>query len=153
MNTRFYRIGAWAWIVCGLGHSTLDVLSRLQPSSSTKVDDLLRGESFVLGGQQRTYYEVFMGISLMMGLAIALVGALLLFIGRLSLTSRQARQVVAIALVASLTGLGISIALEPWPAVLWYAIAAPCFAVALRAGPTRRAWHSRQTSGLAGSHS
>jgi hypothetical protein len=112
-----FRIGAWAWIVCGLGHTSLDVLSRVKPSGSTKVDDFLRTQQFLLGGQERTYYEVFMGISIMMGLAIALVGALLLFVSRLPLPATQARQLTLIAFVASLTGLGISIACEPWPAI------------------------------------
>ncbi len=55
-----YRVGAWCWVVTGLGHVALDVALQLAPASADKasLDAALRGHVFAVGGVQRTMLDV-----------------------------------------------------------------------------------------------
>ncbi|MDI6100312.1 hypothetical protein QLQ12_17030 [Actinoplanes sp. NEAU-A12] len=127
-----FRIGAWSWIVCGTGHSILDVAMRLSPSlEEERVDAVLRGQVMNLGGVSRTSYEVMQGISLAMGAAIVTVGVLLLYIGRLSSSTGRTRPAVLIGLVASVLMLGLAVALLPSPPIVLFSVATAAFGFAL----------------------
>jgi MFS family permease len=134
-STLAYRIGAWSWIVCGVGHTVLDVAMRLSPKpDEERVDAALRAHVFELGGIQRTSYEVMQGISLAMGVAIVTVGVLLLFVGRLASSSDRTRPAILIGLVTSVVMLGLSVALLPSPPIVLLTVASVSFGIALLRG-------------------
>ncbi|MBG0566479.1 LIC_13387 family protein [Actinoplanes aureus] len=136
------RIGAWSWIVCGAGHSLLDIAMRLSPElDGERVDAVLRDHVMELGGISRTSYEVIQGISLAMGVAIVAVGVLLLYVGRLASSAGQARPAVLIGLVASVVMLGLAGALLPSPPIVLFSVASVAFGIALVRGD--RAAHAR----------
>ena len=133
-----YRIGAWSWIVCGAGHSILDIAMRLSPTlDEERVDAVLRDQVFALGGISRSSYEVMQGISLAMGVAIVTVGVLLLCIGRLASSAGRARPAVLIGLVASVVKLGLAGVLMPSPPIVLFSLASVAFGIALVRGRPR----------------
>lgn len=138
-SARAYRIGAWSWIICGTGHSILDIAMRLSPKAGgDRVDAVLRDQVFELGGISRTSYEVMQGISLAMGVALVTVGVLLLHIGRLASAAGRARPAVLIGLVASVVMLGLAGALLPSPPIVLFTVASVAFGIALARAPEHR---------------
>ncbi|MGW4720765.1 LIC_13387 family protein [Nocardia sp. NPDC004260] len=132
MRIPFYRIGAWCWIITGIGHSAGDVYLRLRPSAEDKTfEAVLRNEPFELMGTQRSHYQLFMGFSLAMGIAMALVGVLFLMLARFAAEPGQARQAGFVGLAASLGLLMLSVALEPPPPIVLFALASLAFAAAV----------------------
>jgi ABC-type Na+ efflux pump permease subunit len=132
MRIPFYRVGAWCWIITGLGHTAGDVYLRLMPSDDDEAfDAVLRNQTFELMGAQRSHYELFMGFSLAMGISIALVGVLFLMLARFAAEPRQARQAGFVGLAASLGLLALSAALEPPPPIVLFTLASLAFAAAV----------------------
>lgn len=132
IDTRYYQAGAWLWIATGVTHDALDLVSRVSPTASDKtLDEAMRNMPFDYFGLARTYYEVSMGISLGMGLAMVFAGVLLLFIRHVAVDVRHMRQAAVIGLVGSLTLLAISVAFEPPPPIVTFALASLSFAAAL----------------------
>ncbi|MFD4432518.1 hypothetical protein [Nocardia sp. NPDC058497] len=133
MRIPFYRIGAWCWIIAGLGHTVGDVVfTRLMPTDADKAfDDVLRNQPFELVGSQRNHYELFMGFSLIMGISVALVGVLFLMLARFAAEPRQTRQAGFVGLAASLGLLALNVALEPPPPIVLFTLASLAFAGAV----------------------
>lgn len=134
MSFRFYRIGAWLWIITGIVHNTGDVLSRLFPSAAkAPVRAALRDLPFELLGMNSDYYKLTMGFSLAMGTSIALVGVLFLLIARLTAgIAAQARPACFVGLAGSVALLAISVAvLQLPPPMVTFALASLAFAAAL----------------------
>jgi hypothetical protein len=139
MNFRFYRIGAWSWIITGVVHSTIDILTRLFPSAAKEpARATLRNLSFELIGMRNDYYSLIMGFSLAMGTSIALAGVLFLLIARLAAdTTDRARPACFVGLAASVGLLALSVTvLQLPPPIVTFALASLAFAAALFT-PTR----------------
>jgi hypothetical protein len=139
MHGRFYRCGAWLWIVTGVVHTTADVLMRLFPSAAkAPVRTALRALPFDLLGMRSDYYRLTTGFSLAMGTAIALAGVLFLVIaGLVGETAERARPACWIGLVASVGLLALMVTvLQLPPPIITFALASLAFAAALVA-PTR----------------
>ena len=133
MPNRFYSAGAWCWIATGTVHDALDVIMRISPpESEAPLNATLRALPFDLLGMGRSYYEVTMGISLGMGLAMVFTGVLFLFVARTVTDTRHAHQAAMIGLGASLAMLAIAVSFEPLPPIVTFGLASLCFAAALR---------------------
>ncbi|MEV4491304.1 hypothetical protein AB0K04_14430 [Micromonospora coxensis] len=132
MRNTVYRVGAWCWIITGLGHTATDIAMRLSPSDTDReFDAMLRDHPFALMGMQTSHYELFMGFSLAMGLAIALVGILFLMLERFASEPGQVRVAGTVGLATSLALLALSVALLPPPPIVLFTIAGVAFAVAV----------------------
>ena len=139
MNFRFYRIGAWLWIITGVVHNTADVVSRLFPSAAEEpVSTALRNLPFELLGMRSDYYRLTTGFSLAMGTSIVLAGVLFLLIARLTVdTADRARPACFIGLAASVCLLALTVTvLQLPPPIVTFALASLAFAAALFT-PTR----------------
>lgn len=139
MNFRFYRIGAWLWIITGVVHTMSDILGRLFPSPAKEpVRSTLRSLTFELVGMSNDYYNLIMGFSLAMGASIALVGILFLMVARLAAgTPDRARAAGLVGLAGSLGLFSLAITvLQLPPPIITFALASLAFATALLA-PTQ----------------
>ena len=139
MSFRFYRIGAWLWIITGVVHNTGQLLARLFPSAANEpVRAALRDLPFELLGMRSDYYRLITGFSLAMGTSIALVGVLFLLIARLVAdTADRARPACFVGLAASVGLFALSVTvLQLPPPIVTFALASLAFAAALFA-PTR----------------
>lgn len=139
MNFRFYRIGAWLWIMTGVIHTMSDISGRLFPSPAKEpIRATLRGLTFELVGMSNDYYNLIMGFSLAMGTSIALVGILFLMVARLVPgTPDRARSARFVGLVGSLGLFALAITvLQLPPPIITFALASLAFAAALLA-PTQ----------------
>ena len=132
MRSPFYRVGAWCWIVTGVGHTVTDVALRLSPPEADReFDAVLRDHPFELMGGRTSHYDLFMGFSIAMGLAIGLVGFLLLMLDRFATKPDQKRTTGIIGLAASSGLLALSIAWMPPPPILFFSIATVAFTIAV----------------------
>ncbi|WP_368564308.1 hypothetical protein [Pseudoxanthomonas sp. UTMC 1351] len=134
MVFRFYRTGAWLWIITGITHNLFDLLSRLFPSAAKEpVRTALHNLSFEFLGMHSDYYQLTMGFSLAMGTSIALAGVLFLLIARLTTdTAVRARPACVVGLVASMVLLALSVTvLQLPPPMVTFALATLAFAAAL----------------------
>ncbi len=134
MSFRFYCIGAWLWIITGVGHSIADVLSRAFPSAADKLADAALSDlPFEFFGMNSDYYRLTMGFSLAMGTSIALVGVLFLLIAGLAAnTTDRARPACFVGLAASVGLFVLSVAvLQLPPPIITFALASLAFAAAL----------------------
>lgn len=136
---RAFKVGAWAWIATGAGHTLGDIYSRVSAAgTTTALDDAMRAEPFDLMGLHRTYYDVTMGFSLAMGTCMVCVGILFLWIVRV--TGQQSlRPAALLALAMSAVALGITAWLEPPPPIVLFTLACFAFALAARSAQPREA--------------
>lgn len=137
--TLAYRVGAWCWIVTSIGHLSLDAALSLAPASpdSARLNAAMRENVFAIGGIRRTSLDVMNGISITMGLAIALVGILFLMIARVAGSAEQMRGATALGLVASLASLTVAAIFLPLPPIVLFTVSSASFAVALWKLPRR----------------
>ena len=134
MSFRFYRIGAWLWIITGVTHNLFDLLSRLFPSAAKEpVRTALRNLPFEFLGMNSDYYKLTMGFSLTMGTSIALVGVLFLMIARLTTDNAvRTRPACLVGLAASVVLLALSVTvLQLPPPMATFTSASLAFAAAL----------------------
>ncbi len=133
-SLRLFRVGAWCWVVTGVGHTLADLSLRTFPSSEGEaVDDFLRAHSLEVLGLDRTYYAVTMGFSLLMGLCLVFVGILLLRLAALG-RDQGLRPPAMLGLVLTAPALAISAWLEPPPPIVVLGVACLAFALAARGG-------------------
>ncbi|WP_436496053.1 LIC_13387 family protein [Actinokineospora sp. HUAS TT18] len=134
MHPLLYRVGAWCWIITGVGHLTGEVLLRL--SNPTDADAALRGHFFELMGTRRSLMDMMTGFGIAMGVAILLVGVLFLLIARLTADSPgRARPAGLMGLAASVGLLALAIAVLPPPPIATFTVASLAFAAALIVKP------------------
>ena len=153
MSSILYRVGAWCWIVTGLAHLIIDAALSLAPASpdSARLNAAMRAHAFAVGGIRRTTLDLFNGISITMGLAIAVAGVLFLMIARFAETMERARGAAAFGLVASLTSLAVAVVFLPIPPIVTFTVSSTSFGVSLwKLRATERALPSR-TAGSIGS--
>ncbi|MFI6292786.1 hypothetical protein ACIBEJ_14445 [Nonomuraea sp. NPDC050790] len=130
MRVPLYRTGAWCWIITGVGHTAGDLALRISsPAADRDLDALLRSRPFDLLGTSTSHYDLYMGFSLAMGLAIALVGLLFLMLERFTQDPARLRSAGAVGLAASLGMLVLSVVLLPLPPIVFFTIASAAFAV------------------------
>ncbi|MGU3500668.1 LIC_13387 family protein [Mycobacterium sp. C31M] len=129
VSHRWFRVGAWCWVATGAGHLIGDIGMRLLGSGSEEVDAVMRAHTLDVFGVRRSYYELMMSFSLVMGVALVFVGVLLLYLSRVA---RDIRPVTLLALAMSVISLAMSVWLDPPPPIVLFAAACLAFAMALR---------------------
>lgn len=135
MHLVLYRVGAWCWLVTGIGHLIGEVLLRppSSPAGAAMADhyvDML--------GLRRSLMELMTGFGVAMGLAIALAGVLFLLIARLAADAPERARTAAFAgLAASAILLALALAVLPPPPIVTFTLASLAFAAALVVTPRR----------------
>lgn len=130
---KWFRAGAWLWIVTGTGHLLGDIY--LRATTVTEIDTLMRAHSLDLMGIRRTYYQLMMSFSLAMGVALVFVGILLLYVAKVV---PDIRRIAGLALAMSLLSLTMSVWLDPPPPIVLFSLACVCFGLSLRHSAVRR---------------
>ncbi|WBQ06217.1 LIC_13387 family protein [Kribbella sp. CA-293567] len=124
-----FRVGAWCWIATGTGHTLGDLVLRVFPMDGDKaIDAAMRAHPFELFGLHRSYYQVTMGFSLVMGVCLVFVGVLLLHIHRIT-PRRSLRRAAVLGLGMSAVALTLSALFEPPPPIVLFSAACVAFAL------------------------
>lgn len=134
VNLRWFRIGAWLWIVTGVGHNSLDLIGRAFPTDAEKsAQEALRAIPLDFMGMGGDYARIVNSFSLLMGTAVAVAGVMVLFIARLTAERPgRARPACLFALAASLALFAMSaFMLQLPPPIVTFALASLAFAAAL----------------------
>ena len=126
-------VAGWLLVLTGSGHTALVVVGSGPPTASeSRAHETMADTSVVIGGLDRSYWELFQGFSLMMALMIVGLGALLLLVLRrapqLVLESRGLLLLVVAVLVPALL---ISVVLLPPPPIVLLGIATVAVLTAL----------------------
>ncbi|MFJ8078946.1 hypothetical protein ACIQ7Q_34690 [Streptomyces sp. NPDC096176] len=132
----FFRIGAWCWIVTGVGHLAGETLTSLAPDAEAqRMNDLMRGyDPLTILGVSPSQYQLTLGMSLIMSLALVTTGVLLLLIARLTADAPgRARTAGYVGLVGSATALVLSAVFLLIPPTITFTVASIAFGVALAA--------------------
>lgn len=128
MNATAFRVGAITWVVTGAGHT---VLSFFLPSDP-ELDAVMRESQIQIGPLQLNAESLHRGVSLVMGLAVIVVGALLWMIANtLRTTPDRLRPFGVVALVATVLALAIAALWVPGPPLVTFSIATIAFCTAL----------------------
>ncbi|CRK60849.1 hypothetical protein [Alloactinosynnema sp. L-07] len=139
MQLSLYRVGAWCWIVTGVGHLIGEVLLRLSPSPEGTAAHAAMGEHyFELMGTRRSIQQMMTGFGVAMGLAIALSGLLFLLVARVA-ADDKARPAGFVGLAVSAAMFTVAVTLLPPPPIVLFALASLAFAAALIVKPARTA--------------
>jgi len=135
MNATAFRVGAVTWTVTGVGHT---VLSFFLPSDP-ELDAVMRASQFEIGLLQLNAESLHRGVSLVMGLAVIVVGALLWMIAdTLRTAPDRLRPYGIVALIATLLALAIAALWVPGPPLVTFSVATIAFCAALfTKSPTR----------------
>lgn len=128
-DLKWFRVGAWCWILTGTGHLLGDVYLRVT-GGDPQIDGPMRAHALNLMGTQRTYYQLMMSFSLAMGIGLVFVGILLLYLAR---SVDDLRPVTALALAMSAVSLAMSVWLDPPPPIVLFSLAGAAFGLSLRA--------------------
>ncbi|MGY0236896.1 LIC_13387 family protein [Longispora urticae] len=131
MKTRtLFRVGAWSWVVTGVGHTVLDTLMSLRPTppADEAITAAMKAHTLEIGGIARSTSDLLNGFSIAMGLAIALVGVLFLVVAR---SVPQLVGVTWLGLGASLTMLALAAVLMPSPPIVLFSVASLGFGLSL----------------------
>lgn len=135
-------VAGWLLVLTGSGHTALVVAGTGTPTArEIHAHETMAATSVVIGGLERSYWELFQGFSLMMALMVVGLGALLLLVLRrapqLVLESRGLLLLVGAVLLPALL---ISVVLLPPPPIVLLGIATVAVLAALlspgRAAPT-----------------
>lgn len=137
MNVSAYRMGAWCWVLTGVGHLALDSLKRFRSDSENPVAHQLRVLPFEILGMKTNYQDLITGFSLLMGTAILMVGISLLLLCRDNQENPR-RSAVFVGAVGSMVASVISLAyIKLLPPIILFSVAAIAFIVALLAQKTQ----------------
>lgn len=131
---KVFRIGAWAWVVTGVGHLATAALlaSRPEDPAAAPVLAAMREHGTEIAGIRRSLFELDRGMSFVMAAALVFGGVVCLLVARSApdLVTRS-RSLSALCLAASLVVLGLSLWLLPAPPVVLFTVAAVTFGWAL----------------------
>ena len=134
--TRF-RVGAWSFIVVGVGHLGFELVHQLHDAPSA-IDTQLRAQTVAVRGMHRNLFALHLGFSIAMALFVIACGALgLVFARAVPDLTRRAPGVVWLNLALALVGLALAIWAFPPPPIVAFAVASLAFGLAL--GPEPRA--------------
>ncbi|GAB2967207.1 LIC_13387 family protein [Saccharothrix stipae] len=129
-----FRIGAWAWVVTGVGHLAISVALALRPQEPAAARALaaMREYHTEIAGVRRSLRDLDQGMSLVMAAALIFGGAVCLLVARSApdLVTRS-RSLSGLCLAASLVVLGLSSLLLPAPPIALFAVAGVTFGWAL----------------------
>ncbi|MDN3293358.1 hypothetical protein QWM81_04695 [Streptomyces ficellus] len=138
-----FVVGAYGFVVLGIGHLALSAASALATKTPRQraADTAMRESTFSLLGLERAVLDVFTGISIVMALSIITCGLLILTAVRHAPTLVQRRTAFGwITLTLSLAALAISVLLLPLPPIVVLTLTSCAFALSLRrAVPAARA--------------
>lgn len=127
---KVFRIGAWAWVVTGVGHLATAALLASRPEDPAARSALvaMREYGTEIAGVRRSLLDLDRGMSLVMAAALIFGGLVCLLVARSApdLVTRS-RSLTGLCLVASLVVLGLSVWLLPAPPVVLFAIACVAF--------------------------
>ncbi|RKT54798.1 hypothetical protein C8E97_3447 [Saccharothrix australiensis] len=126
-----FRIGAWSWVVTGVGHLALTAVAALGPGDPGEAGAVaaMRGYRPEIPGVRRSLYDLDQGMSLVMAVALIFGGLVCAHVARSApdLVTRS-RRLRTLALLASLAALGVSLWLLPAPPIALFTIATVTFA-------------------------
>ncbi|WP_437672551.1 LIC_13387 family protein [Sorangium sp. So ce131] len=125
-----FQVGAWAWVVTGLGHLALNALLLRRPATPAKTALLgaMRAHRMSMMGLSRDLLGLFRGFSVAMGLVLALHGAVCVLAAP-ALAALPA--VVALNAAVSLALLVLAVRAFPPPPIVTMLVATTCFGAAL----------------------
>lgn len=130
-----FRVGAVTWTVTGVGHTVLGFFLPSDP----ELDAVMRGSEIEIGPLQLDAESLHRGVSLIMGLAVIVVGALLWMIAdTLRTAPDRLRPYGIVALVATLLALAIAAVWIPGPPLVTFSVATIAVCTALFAKPATR---------------
>ncbi|KRE94037.1 hypothetical protein ASG76_11565 [Nocardioides sp. Soil774] len=141
IRTTATAIAGGLLVLTGTGHTALVVIQSLTeaPAREVPTRELMAGTSVVLGGVERSYWDLFQGFSILMALMIVGFGALLLHaLRRAPHLVLDAHGLLVLCVAVLLPGLAISALLLPRPPIVLFGLALAAVLTALCA-PTRRA--------------
>ncbi|MFE9747883.1 hypothetical protein ACFYOT_23505 [Saccharothrix saharensis] len=131
---RGFRVGAWAWVVTGVGHLAIAAVLTAGPedAAASRALTAMRERSIEIAGLRRSLYDVNQGMSLVMAAALIFGGSVCLLVARSApdLVTR-ARAVSGLGVVASAVVLGLSLWLLPLPPVVLFSVALLAFGTAV----------------------
>ncbi|MER8236189.1 hypothetical protein [Streptomyces sp. NPDC094049] len=138
---RPFAVGAYGFVLMGVGHLALSVTSATaRTPRQRQVDIAMQEPAFTLLGLERTVLDVFNGISVAMAFFIIACGLMPLAAVRHSPALVRRRTAFGwIALAASLASLAVSVLLLPPPPIVFLTLTSCAFALSLhRAAPAAR---------------
>ncbi|GGZ33303.1 hypothetical protein GCM10010387_29300 [Streptomyces inusitatus] len=133
-SVRPFTVGAYGFVLLGVGHLALSAVSALTKTPRQReTDTAMREPAFTLLGLERTVLDLFNGFSIAMALFIIASGLLLLTAIHHSPALVQHRTAFGrVALTVSLAALAISVPLLPPPPIVILTITSCAFALSLR---------------------
>jgi len=127
MNLAWFRMGAWALVIVGVGHLGIVFLASLRrPRASQERDAYLRAQVVPVLGRNCNLRDMYAGFSVVMGLLFMTLGAADLLLGVMVPPSLG-----WLNLGVSVVLLGISIRAFPPPPIVVLSVASVCFGLAL----------------------
>ncbi|MGK4004923.1 hypothetical protein WMF31_19990 [Sorangium sp. So ce1036] len=125
------QVGAWTWVVTGLRHLAITALllgRPATPAAETAVLGAMRAHRMTMMGLSRDLLGLFRGVSVAMGLVLALHGAVCVLAAP-ALAALPA--VAALNAAVSLALLAIAVRAFPPPPIVTMRVATACFGAAL----------------------
>ena len=144
LRTLAPAVAGWLLVLTGSGHTALVVVGSGSPSASeSRAQETMAATSVVIGGLERSYWELFQGFSLMMALMLVGLGALLLLVlRRAPQLVLESRGLLLLVVAVLLPALLISAVLLPPPPIVLLGVATVAVLTALltpgRAGTATR---------------
>lgn len=133
-------VAGWLLVITGVGHTTLVAISSAATASAadTAIRDAMAAAPVTVAGLERSYWDLYLGFSLMMALMLVGLGALVLLVLRRAPELVARGMVVLLALVLVPAWAISALLLPPPPIVLLGAAAvAVVSAAVLRPRSTR----------------
>ncbi|HLL67827.1 MAG TPA: hypothetical protein VK453_19245 [Micromonosporaceae bacterium] len=133
---RPFRVGAWSWIITGVGHLMVVAGVALRPEdpAGARAMAAMREYTVQFAGVRRSLGDIDLGMSLVMATALIFGGVACLRVARAAPDLVTAsRSLSGPALAASLVVLGLSLSLLPAPPIVLFSVASAAFGWALAA--------------------
>jgi hypothetical protein len=134
IRTTATAVAGWLLVITGVGHTALVLVGSLgaPPAGEATTRALMAGTPVVVGGLERSYWDLFQGFSVMMALMIVGFGTLVLLALRQAPGLVLDRQgLLVLCAVVLLPALAISVLLLPPPPIVLLGLALAAVVVAL----------------------